>query len=132
MRIRLSHIHALSVIALAAACGCGSNPESLGTLVPVKGKVTYKGKPLEKGVVRFEPDGYGRMASGNLQADGTYVLSTLKDGDGVVLGTHKVYVTGVDTNLAKDRAFKKYMQANGSKLTAEVSPASTEFNFDLK
>jgi hypothetical protein len=132
MRVRLSRTYALSVIVLAAACGCESRPETLGTLVPVKGKVTYKGKPLEKGIVRFEPDGYGRMASGNLQADGTYTLSTVKNGDGAVLGIHKVYVTGVDTRLAKDRAFKKYMQANGSTLTAEVSPESTEFNFDLK
>ena len=28
--------------------------------VPVKGKVTYKGKPLTKGRIIFEPDGTGK------------------------------------------------------------------------
>ncbi len=89
--------------------------------------MTYKGKPLDKGVVRFEPEVTARMASGNLQADGTYVLSTLKEGDGVVAGTHKVYVTGVDTNLAKDRAFKKYCRRtdrNSRPTSARRAPSS--------
>jgi hypothetical protein len=131
MRIRLNRTNALTVILLAATFGCGSGQAALPDLILVKGKVTYKGQPLATGTIRFEPDGYGRMASGKLQADGTYVLSTLKEGDGVVAGAHKVYVTGVDNKLARDRAFKKFMQANGSTLTAEVSQEKTEFNFDL-
>lgn len=132
--MRIRHINSV-VLTLVVACvcwGCGSGPGVLTDLVPVKGKVTYKGKPLTQGVVRFEPDGYGRMATGKLEADGSYVLSTLKNADGAVAGSHKVSITDVDKTLAKDKAFKKYMQANASKLTAEVSTESTEFNFDLK
>jgi hypothetical protein len=101
-------------------------------LIPVKGKVTYKGQPVTKGVVRFEPDGYGRPASGELQADGTFELRTFKPGDGVVAGEHRVTVSELDKSLAKDRALRKYRGANISGLKAEVSPEKTEFTFDLK
>ncbi len=87
---------------------------------------------MTKGTVRFEPDGYGRMASGKLQSDGTFVLSTLKDGDGVVAGHHRVFVSDVDKSLAKDRAFKKYTLATTSKAEVDVDPEHTEFNFDFK
>jgi hypothetical protein len=120
------------LVAAVAMPGCGSGEAKLPDLIPVKGKVTYKGQPLSQGIVRFEPDGYGRMASGKLQPDGSYVLTTQKADDGVVAGNHKVYITNVDKKLQNDRAFKKYTQANGSKLTAEVDPGNTEFNFDLK
>ena len=121
---------ALALVVASACWGCGSGGTS-ATLIPVKGKVSYKGQPLTQGFVYFEPTGFGRGASGKLQSDGTYVLSTLRDDDGVVAGTHRVYISEVDAKLAKDRAFKKYMQANGSKLTAEVSSEKTVFNFDL-
>ncbi|HZW30350.1 MAG TPA: hypothetical protein VFF52_06545, partial [Isosphaeraceae bacterium] len=112
--------------------GCGSGSAAKGSLIPVKGKVTYKGQPMTKGMVRFEPDGYGRMASGQLQPDGTFELTTLKPGDGVVAGEHQVFITDMDKKLAKDRALKKYGSRNTSGLKAEVSSERTEFTFDLK
>jgi hypothetical protein len=101
-------------------------------LIPVKGKVTYKGQAVTKGVIRFEPDGYGRMASGDLQTDGTFTLTTLKPGDGAVAGEHKVSIDGFDKSLAKDRALRKYGNGATSGLKADVSPEKTEFTFDLK
>jgi hypothetical protein len=133
MRFRVPKLSVLALAVLAASLGCGAAGQgALPSLIPVKGKITYKGQPLTTGAVRFEPDGYGRMASGTLQSDGTYVLSTLKEADGAVAGTHRVYIADPGKKLANDRTFKKYMQANNSKLTAEVTPESTEFNFDLK
>ena len=70
--------------------------EPCPSLIPVKGKVTFKGEPLTTGLVRFEPDDFGRPASGKLQSDGTFVLSTLKEGDGVVAGHHRVSITSLD------------------------------------
>ena len=133
MRIRrLSILIASAALLLGAAAGCGAGAGTPPSLLPVKGKVTYKGQPLTRGVVYFEPNGYGRTASGKLESDGTFVLSTLKHADGVVAGLQKVFMTEIDTNLAKDRAFRKYTQATNSGLTAEVSPEKTEFTFDLK
>jgi hypothetical protein len=103
----------------------------VANLVPVKGKVTYKGQPLTKGVIRFEPDDYGRPASGQLQSDGTYVLSTLKEGDGVVAGHHQVSISGTGSHPAKEVVPKKYTQRSTSRLAADVSAEHTEFNFDL-
>lgn len=100
--------------------------------MPVKGKVTYKGRPLTSGIVHFEPEGYGRQATGKLQTDGSYTLGTMKEDDGVVAGAHLVTIGGFDKSLAGDRALKKFGSRRDSGLTAEVDADHTEFNFDLK
>ena len=87
-------------------------------MIPVKGKVTYKGQPVTKGVVQFEPDGYGRPARGQLQSDGTFELTTFKPGDGVVAGEHRISISELDKSLAKDRALQeiwepKYLAPDG-------------------
>jgi hypothetical protein len=132
MRSRLPKSIALVTILLGVCWGCGPSVGVIAPLLSVKGKVTYKGQPLTQGIIRFEPDGYGRMATGKIQSDGSFVLSTLKEGDGVVAGAHKVFITDVDKTLAKDRVFKKYMVASDTGMVAEVGPEKTEFAFDLK
>ena len=87
---------------------------------------------MTKGVVRFEPDGYGRLATGKLQSDGTFVLTTFKEGDGVVAGHHRVFITEVDKRLPRIVRSRKYLSPNTSKLTADVSEENTEFNFDIR
>ncbi len=87
---------------------------------------------MAQGSVTFESQDSGKRATGKLQADGTFVLSTYKEGDGAVAGEHSVIITGVDKTLARDRAFKKYMFRSYKELTAEVTPDKTEFTFDLK
>ncbi len=128
-------VRCLLTLACVIACsGCGGSRRNgkLPTLIPVKGRVTYKGKPIEKGTVKFEPDGYGRNASGRLQSDGTFVLTTLKDGDGVVAGQHRVTVTDTGVKSSKDVLANKWASAAASGLTAEVDPDHTEFTFELK
>jgi hypothetical protein len=133
VKIRERWVAAILAASLALSCwGCGTGGASTPSLIPVKGKVSYKGQPVTKGTIRFEPDGYGRMATGQLKADGTFELTTLKAGDGVVAGEHRVSIDGFDKALARDRTLKKYASPNTSKLTADVSAEKTEFNFDLK
>jgi hypothetical protein len=124
---------AIAVSMLVAWCsGCGTKGAGeLPQLLPVKGKVTFKGQPLSSGSVRFEPDDYGRPAYGKLNSDGTFVLSTLKDGDGVVPGHHKVSITDLDIKSTQGAAVMKYLRTSNSKLEADVSPEKTEFTFDL-
>jgi hypothetical protein len=123
---------ALGMFALLACAGCGSGAaEKAAELIPVKGKVTVQGQPLSTGTVRFEPDDFGRPASGRLNADGTFVLSTHKEGDGVVAGHHRVSITNYDTKSKAAGALKKFLTTTKKPLEADVSPEQTEFTFDI-
>jgi hypothetical protein len=132
MRVFSSKLITLATLLLGTCWGCGPGSRALPSLLPVKGSVTYKGQPVTKGVIRFEPDDYGRPATGQLQSDGTFVLSTLKEGDGVVAGHHRIAISDLEKSLAKNRALRKYGSPNTSGLTADVSQEKTEFTFDLK
>ncbi len=123
----------LGALLLAPLWGCGpAGGVTHATLIPVKGKVTYKGQPLTKGTVKFEPDDVGRPAGGKIQSDGSYVLGTYQDGDGVIAGHHLVSISGTGSQRGKELIPKKYTQRTTSKLTADVDAEHTEFTFDLK
>jgi hypothetical protein len=133
-----AHAHAtklalLAALSLGACAGCGARGAgTLPDLVPVKGKVTFKGEPLSKGTVHFEPDDFGRPASGKLKADGSFVLTTLKEGDGVVAGHHRVSITDLDRKSKAGAFPKKQWAAAMAKLEADVSTEKTEFTFDIQ
>ena len=110
--------------------GCGSDSGQLtGTTIPVKGKVTFKGKPLTQGEIVFEPDSAGREAHGPIKSDGSFELTTFKQGDGAVPGTHRVAVTGTSK---KDAVPLKYKNPSSSKTEVEVAEGKTEYTVDFK
>ena len=80
----------LLLCAVTAGCSGGRLP-----MAAVQGKVTYHGKPLEFGSVIFQPQA-GPTASGPIQADGSFRLSTYGRDDGAVLGKHQVLITCYD------------------------------------
>jgi hypothetical protein len=96
-----------AAVGLVVCClmlsGCGGS--SLET-VAVDGTVTYDGKPLEIGVVRFVPvDPEGMMATGTLKPGGKYTLAT-RNSDGIIEGDYKVTVESFlidETVPEKDR-----------------------------
>jgi hypothetical protein len=128
--------------------GCGpSRPETAS----VSGRVTYQGKPLPDGTVTFYPTA-GRPGRGTIGPDGTYKLTTFKDGDGAILGKHRVTIKStkcVDLPPAKTPAEEaamarsrvqhqvewllpeKYARENTSELTAEVAAGDNTIHFDL-
>jgi len=76
------------------AGGCG---QRLPPTVPVSGKVTWQGKALTDGTVVFQPhviaEGLPRRpATGQLDAEGRYRLTTFRAGDGAVPGKYHVTV----------------------------------------
>jgi hypothetical protein len=94
----------LTTAILLLAAGCSNNGLNLAR---VKGRVTYKGEPVKNGTVFFMPDEakgtVGPPAVGSITADGSYIMSTESAGDGVIVGSHKVGITGLEpspTNLA--------------------------------
>ena len=78
----------------------GCSPGNGLNLAKVRGKVTYKGEPVKNGTVFFMPDEskgtIGPPAVGSITSDGSYVMSTESAGDGVIVGSHKVGITGVE------------------------------------
>jgi hypothetical protein len=131
MRINAPQLMLAAALCCIACWGCGLRSGPVTGLIPVKGRVTHKGAPVQKGEVTFVPDGYGREARGRIQPDGSFVLTTDKEGDGVVAGEHKVTITDLDKTLASDRAVMKYASPNTTTLTAGVDAEHTEFAFDL-
>jgi hypothetical protein len=119
-------------IVLFPGCGPGTGDEHGVPLVAVKGKVTYKGSPLTRGIIEFEPQTAGRLARGNIQADGSFVLTTYKDGDGVAAGLHRVCVHGTGGDGKKEIVPQKYTQATSSGKDVEVSAETSELAIDFK
>jgi hypothetical protein len=76
----------LFALLLPLGVGCSKN-------VKISGKVMLEdGSPVSNGTILFQAA--TTQSYGEIQKDGSYYLSTLKDGDGVLPGTYKVVVTG--------------------------------------
>jgi hypothetical protein len=117
-------------LVLLAALGCGRR------LYPVRGKVTYPdGRPVTEGLVVFESEGAEKpvMARGDIQADGSYQLSTFKPGDGVPAGTYHVLVAPKFDANAVDKPAKpppfdpRYADFKTSGLKVEVTAGTTDY-----
>lgn len=78
--------------ALALMLGCSDSG-----LRSVRGTVTFDGKPIPTGSVRFFPLEGGRPAIGQIQSDGSYQLSTMQPGDGAKLGQYQVAIEAIES-----------------------------------
>lgn len=144
--IQFSMPVALSMIlltAVAAVCGCSKPPH---VLTPVSGKVTYNGKPLQFGCVKFQPE-TGQWSRGVIQPDGAFNMVTPGEGDGAAVGMNKVSITcfenqdpakqkngkGMGMVLGRSLIPKKYTLHDTSGLTVVVKPGDNDpVIFDLK
>lgn len=87
----------LSVFALhllVVAVGCGGAPDGKAT-AKAGGKVTANGQAVPGGTISLQPlgsgsSGVGKPASGQIQSDGSFKLTTYVADDGAVLGKHRV------------------------------------------
>ncbi len=130
------------VLWIGSIAGCGGDTLPVA---PVEGTVLYNGKPLTSGVVTFLP-ATGPVATGEIQSDGTFRLSTYGDGDGAVLGKHQVSI-GSFRDPTKEEIAKaagseplgsipvtpqKYLTPATSGLTAEVKQQNEPFRFEIR
>jgi hypothetical protein len=145
MRIAKPVANCLCFVALAlcTAAGCGSRSNGLAV---VKGKVTYKGKPVPNGTVNFNPvNGNKPSATGKIQPDGSYTLETFlgsRPSAGAVIGSHKVIIVAMQDQegiLPEQRAAlpppivpAKYTHPNTTDLMAEVEDRENTIDLDLK
>ncbi len=127
---------------LGTMAGCSESIDRPKTF-PVSGKVTYKGQPVTRGTITFQPD-QGQAAVAEIQSDGTYHLSTFGEADGAAAGHYRVYVISntADPNLMpgsspgwkppKDLVPAKYGKAETSGLETTVSDGKKEYDFNLQ
>lgn len=130
---------AVAVLAAAAVAGCGGG--RLKTAV-VHGKVTYKGKPIPQGTVTFIPTVNGPSATGEIQSDGSYTLTTYSKGDGAIIGSHKVMVVSMQdmagrlpeerTPLPPPLVPDKYTNPATTPLTVEVKDQENTIDLTLE
>lgn len=72
--------------------GCGSER----SVHPVKGHVrSADGRRATFGTVEFKAEDGGQIASGRIEQDGSFRLSTFGDGDGAVAGRHRAIIVQV-------------------------------------
>lgn len=133
---------ALSAGLFVAAGGCGSKSDYPDT-VPVYGLVSYNGAPVTRGTITFV-SAEGHSATGQIESDGSYRLSTFAPNDGAVPGSHRVMIVADTSNpnlipgsspgyeAPQDLVPAKYKDVNTSGLTAEVSAEKPEITFDLE
>ena len=131
-----------ALFAVSVMTGCGEQIEKKPT-APVKGVVTYQGKPLETGEIVFFPQTGEQIAHGKIQPDGSFQLTTYDEGDGAFPGTHKVSiiserdmegVSAEDPEASLEPSYipAKYNMQKTSGLTAVVKEGDNEINFDLE
>jgi hypothetical protein len=150
---------AVCVTATAVILGCGDD-SGLATRYKVSGTVKYKGQPVPKGTVVFEPTNppipQGRHANGTIE-NGSYTLTTSSPNDGALPGEYRVIIMSSDLDvaaLAKDQGHggmlhqgdeshvkalkasknplpEKYAQTDKTPLKATVKAQSNSLDFDL-
>jgi hypothetical protein len=85
----------------AAICGCSQAEFSV---TPLKGKVICKGRPVTEGLVQFSPVSSGnpmsgKTGAGEIDRDGTFVVTTYSQGDGAVVGKCRITAGPNDPKL---------------------------------
>lgn len=137
--------------------GCGRGL-SLGK---VSGRVTVAGKPVTSGTIMFHPESENAPAAvGAIGPDGTYTLTTVKAGDGAVVGSHRVTIQATtvgEGSLVEAKSLEqemelarmppgrkvlvpgkvtwvvpeKYSQLQTSTLAAKVESGSNKLDFEV-
>jgi hypothetical protein len=159
---RFRRAGAMRLAAMIAAVACLSCGPTGGhpPVYPVKGKVSYKGKPVTEGYVVYELEGGGEAkgsptepgagplrGTGQIRADGTFELRAFPGVEGMPEGHYKVGITsrpgrskagifGAGSQIKKgnpDVLRGRYSDPKTSGLTGEVAKdRPNEPSFDLK
>jgi hypothetical protein len=137
---------------LGSLAGCSGDP-NLPKLGKVHGKVTFKGKPVDSGTVTFNPiqgkgGETGQNATGQIESDGSYAMTTFNTGDGAILGQHVVAVvvrekgsenmgkpkadSTIDYRMPKIVTPSKFASVETSPLRCTVHEGDNVFDIELK
>ncbi len=132
------------IVLFCGFAGCGDGIKR----VPVQGRVTAKGEPLDGTLVQFVPAGAtkGEGGLGYSDKDGNYSLSGLRGAKGIVAGDYKVRLIRlvgpdgaplpadadpVDTPGSKESLPRQYTAVEATPLKATVGETGATVNIDL-
>jgi hypothetical protein len=123
---------------IVAMVGCGQSGPNLHT---VSGKVTFQGKPVATGLIRFHSPPLGIDLMAYIRADGTYRVK-MAQGDGLPEGEYQVAIepprvevpVGVmklPPALQRPDIPAKYRQPATSGLKLTVAPGDNQLDIDM-
>jgi hypothetical protein len=101
--------------------------------VPIAGQVLIDGQPLTTGFVRVVPAD-ARAATGAIDQEGRFRLTTFDGEDGCVLGTHQVEIIAKEPQghtAVKWLTPRKYQDARTSELTITVDEPRDDWKIEL-
>jgi hypothetical protein len=151
MRVKTTAALLTGLFLASAFAGCGGDADK-PKLGKVHGKVTLDGNPVDRGRVVFTPAAgkggeTGQTATGEINSDGTFDLTTFDTGDGAILGQHIATVTipekgsenlgkpdasgRIEYKLPKSVAPNKYEKVDSSPLRYTVKEGSNDFEIKL-
>jgi hypothetical protein len=110
----------LLFVATILTIGCGDGRPQR---VTISGQVLIDGQPLKYGSIRFVPKN-GRPSFGALDKEGRFTMTCFDEHDGVILGTHRVEVSGCESlgpTKTKWHAPKKYSSYTTSPIEQEIT-----------
>ncbi|MCS7304744.1 MAG: carboxypeptidase-like regulatory domain-containing protein [Thermoguttaceae bacterium] len=97
--------YGLAAIGLAAALVLAGCEQRRYVIVPVSGRITFEGKPMEGVHVNFQPQGGGPASVGVTDKEGRYTLRRIDTQQpGAIVGTHRVYFSLAAENVSQDDA----------------------------
>ena len=126
----------IAVILALAFVGCESGPRYF----PVKGEVSFNGKPVESGLVHFESaDGNSPSAKGGAILNGQYAAQ-LPPGEWIVritairvIGTRKVYEDAPDSPIKEvTEQFLPKQFNTESDIRVKIDARRDDLHFKLK
>ncbi len=122
--------------------GCSGEPRP--SLAKVHGKVSLQGKPLTSGRILFVPSkaSEGELshpASGKIGDDGSFTLTSYDDGDGAMIGEHKVAVIVTSApgakapgTTVKSPVPKQFADPETTPLRKKVEPGDNAIDINLE
>lgn len=120
----------LPVLLLLSCIGCSPGPPKP---VPVAGTVRIDGEPLRGGYIRVIPAD-SRAASGEIDENGRFRLTTMKDNDGCLPGMHAVEVGSRQTVRHGELLWlapEVYRDPGRSGLTVTIDGPTDNLEIDL-
>ena len=133
--LRRLAVGACVLVSLAAGCWGRADRPPLGR---VSGTVRYNGKPVTSGSVIFTPTsqgGGGHVATGPIDSNGSYTLTTFDTGDGALIDKHVVTVEAREKSAGSPRDKDGRITYKPAKLVVPdkyADPQKTPFRYTVE